>query len=51
MLMECHEDTVMVRSITGSYGRLVLEVAYGETIIYSTEAVWEMLARKEWLGC
>ena len=38
-------------STTGSYGRLVLEVAYGETIIHSIEVVWEILARKEWLRC
>ena len=38
-------------STTGSYGRLVIEVAYGETLIHSTKAVWKILARKEWLGC
>ena len=27
------------------------EVAYEETLIHSTEAVWEILAREEWLGC
>ena len=30
---------------------VVIEVAYGETMIHSTEAVWEILAREEWLGC
>ena len=30
---------------------LVIEVAYGETMIHSTEAVWEILAREKWLGC
>ena len=40
-----------LRSTTSSYRRLVLEVAYGETIIHSTETVWEILTRKEWLGC
>ena len=30
---------------------LVIEAAYGETIIHSTEGIWEMLAREEWLGC
>ena len=40
----------MIRSTTDSYGRPVIEVAYGETMIHSTEAVWEILARKEWLG-
>ena len=28
--MRCHEDTVMLRSTTGPYGRPVIEVAYGE---------------------
>ena len=50
-MMRCHEDTMMLRSITGSYGRPMIEVAYGETIIHSTDAVWEILAREEWLGC
>ena len=49
--MRCHEDTVMLRSTTGPYGRPVIEVAYGEMIFHSTEAVWEMIARKEWLRC
>ena len=42
---------VMLRSTTGSYGRPVIEVAYGETLFHSTEAVWEMITREEWLGC
>ena len=42
---------VMLRSTTGSYGRLVIEVAYRETIFHFTEVVWEMVAREEWLGC
>ena len=29
----------------------VIEAAYGETMIHSTEAVQKMLAREEWLGC
>ena len=29
----------------------MLEAVYGETIIHSTEVVWEILAREEWLGC
>ena len=29
----------------------VTEVAYGEIMIHSTEAIWELLAREEWLGC
>ena len=39
MIMRCHEDTVMLRSTMGSYGRHVIEV------------VWEILTRKKWLGC
>ena len=31
--MRCHEDTVMLRSTTGPYGRPMLEVAYGEIIL------------------
>ena len=37
--MRCHKDTVMLYSTIGSYGRLALEVEYGETMIHSTEAV------------
>ena len=40
-----------LHSTTGSYGRPVIELTYGETLIHSTEAVWEILAREEWLGC
>ena len=29
----------------------MIEVAYGETMIHSTEIVWEMLAQEEWLRC
>ena len=29
----------------------MIEAAYGETMIHSTEVVWEMLAQEEWLGC
>ena len=50
-VMRCHEDTVMLRSTTDSYGRPVIEVAYGEILSHSTEAVWEMVAREEWLEC
>ena len=42
---------VMLHSTTGSYGRPVIEVTYGETIFHSTEAVREMVTREEWLGC
>ena len=37
--MRCHENTVMLRSTTSSYGESVLEVAYGKTMIHSTKAV------------
>ena len=30
--MRCHEDTVILRSTTDPYGRLVIEVAYEEMI-------------------
>ena len=40
-----------LRSTTGSYGRPAIKVAYGETLIHSTEVVWEILAWEEWLGC
>ena len=39
IMMRCHEDTVMLHSTTGSYGRTCVEVAYGEIMIHSTEAV------------
>ena len=51
----CWWDVMRTRwwlhSTTGSYRRPVLEAAYGETIIHSTEAIWEILTREEWLGC
>ena len=50
-MMRCHEDTVMLHSTTGSYGRFVIEVAYGEIMIHSIKTVWEILAREKWLGC
>ena len=50
MMMRCHKNTVILRSTTGFYERPVIEVAYGKTMIHSTEAVWEMLAWEEWLG-
>ena len=31
-MMICHENMVMLHSTTGPYGRLVIEVAYGEMI-------------------
>ena len=50
-LMKGHVDLVMLRNTMGSYGRPVIEVAYGEILFHSTEAVWELIAREEWLGC
>ena len=50
-LMRGHEDLVMLRSTTGSYGRPVIDVAYEEILFHSTEAVWELIAQEEWLGC
>ena len=41
----------MLRNTTGSYGRPMIEVAYGKILFYSTEVVWEMIAQKELLGC
>ena len=29
----------------------MIKVAYGEILFHSTEAVWELIAREEWLGC
>ena len=40
-----------LRSTTSSYGQPVLKVVYEKMIIHSTEAVWEILAWEEWLGC
>ena len=51
MMMGCNEDTMMLCSTTGPYRRHVIEVAYGEMIFHFTEAVWEMIAWEEWLGC
>ena len=50
-LMRGHVNLVMLRSTMGSYGRFVIEVAYGEILFKSIEAVWELIAREEWLGC
>ena len=33
IMMICYEDMVMLRSTTGPYGRLVIEVAYGKMIL------------------
>ena len=50
-LMRGHEDLVMLRSTTGSYGRSVIDVAYGQILLHSTEVVWELIAQEEWLEC
>ena len=42
---------MLLRSTTGSYGRPVIEVAHGEILFHSTEAVWKLIAWEEWLGC
>ena len=39
VMMRCHEDTMILDSTTGSYRWPVIEVAYGETMIHSTEVV------------
>ena len=49
-LMRGHVDLVMLRSTMGSYGRPMIDVAYGEILFHSTEAVWELIAREKWLG-
>ena len=49
--MRGHVDLVMLRSTTGSYGRLVIDVPYGEILFHSTEIVWELVAQEEWLEC
>ena len=38
--MRCHEDTVMLRSTTSSYGQPMIEVAYEEILFHSTEVIW-----------
>ena len=43
--------TVMLRSTTGSYGRFVIEVAYGEMILSLYRSCMEMIAQEEWLRC
>ena len=40
-----------LRSTTSFYGRSMVKIAYGETMIHSTEAGWEILVREEWLRC
>ena len=39
MMMRCHEDTVMLCSIKGSYGWTRVEAAYGKVMIHSIEAI------------
>ena len=48
-------DNEMLRGYSDGYVVLrapmdgpMIEVAYGETMIHSTEIVWETLAREEW---
>ena len=48
--IRCHEDTVMLHSTTGFYKQPMIEVTYGEILFHSTEVVWEIIAREEWLG-
>ena len=42
---------VMLRSTTGSYGRPVIEVAYGEMMLSLHRGCMGMIFREEWLGC
>ena len=44
-----HSDCYVV--LWAPMDRPMIETAYGETMIHSTEVVWEMLAREEWLEC
>ena len=44
-----HEDGYVV--LRAPMDGPMIEVAYGETMIHSTEIVWEMLAQEEWLRC
>ena len=39
MMMRCHENTMMLRSTMGPYWRTCVEIAYGKTMIHSTETV------------
>ena len=50
-LIKSHVDLVMLCSTTGSYERPVIGVAYGKILFHSIKAVWELIAREEWLGC
>ena len=38
-MMICNEDTVMLRSTMGFYGRPMIEVVYEEIMIHSTKTV------------
>ena len=50
-LIKDHVDLVMLRSTTDSYERLVLEVAYGETLFSLHRGCIRVDSREEWLGC
>ena len=50
-MMRYHEDTVMLRSTTGSYGRPVIEVAYGETMISLHRGCLGDISSGRVLGC
>ena len=50
-VMEYFYFMVILRSTTGPYGRPMIEVAMGRLYFHSTETVWEMIAREEWLRC
>ena len=42
IFMRCHEDTVMLRSTTGPYGRPVIEVTYGEMILSGSRYIHDL---------
>ena len=51
-VMDFHIFMVILRSTTGPYGRLMIEVAYGEILVsLHRGCMGGMIAREEWLGC
>ena len=46
-----HRSSIGAYNTTGSFGQSMVETAYGEIMIHSIEAIWEILAREEWLRC
>ena len=44
-----HGDGYVV--LRASMNRPMIKAVCGETMVHSTETVWEMLAQEEWLGC